>query len=231
LIAADGTTTQTVTETTLPASALTMTPIFLTDETGYPSNFCPYTGSDLYNVAAYLCWQRTSGAHNWEAWIKDSRDNELYRIVFLPNNKWWTAEEMRYDASATKQSYKCPNEDMRIIYNNPKVACPTGWSMPSLSDFASLSTFMSRAELLAEGTHQYWGDGVDKYGWTMIPSLLRGDQANATYPSGNCRTDGQPPFIHVWGLLDGKRLAMYGENIAVASQNWSWDQVRCIREL
>jgi uncharacterized protein (TIGR02145 family) len=228
LIAADGAATQTVTENTLPASALTITPVILTDETGYPNIFCPYTEIDLYNVAAYFCQPRASGAQNWEAWIQDSRDNELYRIVFLPDNKWWTAEEIRYDASATKQSYKCPNGNKPTIYNNPIVACPTGWSLPSSNDIKGLKNFMNTAEILAEGTHQLWGVGIDKYGLSVIPSVLRSDNANGTYPTGNCRTD-YTEFITMWGTSGNQRCPIYGKDMTLGCTSYSWNQARCIR--
>ncbi|MDR3132680.1 MAG: hypothetical protein LBU42_01485, partial [Prevotellaceae bacterium] len=55
LIAASGTPTQKVSGTTITTSAVTITPITLTDETGYPGDFCIYTGSDLLIDATHLC--------------------------------------------------------------------------------------------------------------------------------------------------------------------------------
>jgi uncharacterized protein (TIGR02145 family) len=230
---ADGITTQTVTENTLPVSAFTITPVTIIDRTGYPDifSFCLYTGSDLYIDPIHLCQPRASGAQNWEAWIKDTRDNELYRIVFLPDNKWWTAEEMRYDASATKQSYKCPNDDKRIIYNYPSVACPTGWSMPSANDVAGLKNYMSLAEMLAYGTHQYWGDGVDKYGFSIIPSSNRSDASNNGYPSGNCSNNWLSTCVAVWGLNDGRRCHLMAADLSCLLYDYYWNQARCIRQL
>ena len=49
---------------------------------------CPYTGDDLYIDGTHACQQRTAGANNWEAWIQDTRDNELYRVVYMPDKKW-----------------------------------------------------------------------------------------------------------------------------------------------
>jgi hypothetical protein len=135
LIAADGATTQTVTGNTLPASALTMTPVFLTDETGYPSNFCPYTGSDLYNVAAYLCWQRSSGAQNWEAYIKDSRDNQIYRITQFSDNRWWFADDL---AIADKSVGTCSGK--RFYVGRDKPSCPNGWRLPTVAEWVSRYT-------------------------------------------------------------------------------------------
>jgi uncharacterized protein (TIGR02145 family) len=145
LIAADGAATQTVTGNTLPASALTITPVILTDETGYPNIFCPYTGNDLYNVAAYFCQPRTSGAKNWEAWIKDSRDNELYRIVLMPDNNWWLAQNVKYAATGRVLN-GCDKDQCGRFYTGAQASdswggssgygqgkqgvCPPGWIIP-----------------------------------------------------------------------------------------------------
>jgi hypothetical protein len=160
LIAADGAATQTVPGNTLPTSALTITPVILTDETGYPNIFCPYTGSDLYNVAAYFCQPRTSGAQNWEAYIKDVRDNQIYRIVKMPTGTWWMADDLLWDGKpspdatgytvrgtdrACGEHYGCGriylandtgaggyygNDDDRL----KSTACPTGWFIPSTNE-------------------------------------------------------------------------------------------------
>jgi uncharacterized protein (TIGR02145 family) len=153
LIAADGTTTQTVTGNTLPASALTITPVILTDETGYPNIFCPYTGSDLYNVAAYFCQPRASGAKNWEAWIQDSRDNELYRIVLMPDNKWWLAQNVKYAATGDAHS-GCNKDQCGRYYTGAQASdswggssgygqgkqgvCPPGWIIPIGTEVTTL---------------------------------------------------------------------------------------------
>jgi uncharacterized protein (TIGR02145 family) len=228
---ASGTITQTVTGNTLPASALTVTPVSLTDKTGYPGVFCIYSGSDLYIDAIHLCQQRPSGAGNWEAWIKDTRDNELYRIVFLPDTKWWTAEEMRYDASATKQSYKCPNEIQLMLYNRPNVACPTGWSLPSVADIRNLRSFMSLAELLTVATHPCCGTGVDKYGFSVVQSTLRIDIDNTDLPSGDCRSDFKATIPHGWDTSDGMRCELVTDSQIVYTCNLSWNSTRCIRQL
>jgi hypothetical protein len=134
LTAADGTTTQTVTENTLPASALTMTPVILTDKTGYPVLVsCIYTGSDLYEDATHLCQLRTSGAQNGEAYIKDSRDNEIYRITQFSDGSWWFAEDYRgssgYQATCGTKRFYSPT--------NKANDCPTGWVLPTNAQIVS----------------------------------------------------------------------------------------------
>jgi uncharacterized protein (TIGR02145 family) len=144
---ADGITTQTVTENTLPVSAFTITPVTITDKTGYPDifSFCLYTGSDLYMDASHLCQQRTSGAKNWEAWIKDTRDNELYRIVLMPDDNWWLAQNVKFANTGSARD-DCNKEECGRFYTGAQASgnwggssgygqgkqgvCPPGWIIP-----------------------------------------------------------------------------------------------------
>jgi uncharacterized protein (TIGR02145 family) len=189
---------------------------------------CPYTGSDLYYDATHLCQQRTSGAGNWEAWIQDTRDSELYRIVYMPDTKWWTAEEMRYHEPGSPKSYKCPNEEKRTIYNRPNIACPSDWSLPSIAEFTNLRTFASLAELLAIGTHPYYGTGSDKFGFSIVPSMNRmNNLGDAGYPTGNCLEDLRNLWVTSWESKDGMRF-LY-TSTSSGSFTETWNQARCIR--
>ena len=149
--------TQTVTGTTLAASALTVTPTTIRDKTGCPGVFCIYTGTDLYIDATHLCQQRTSGAKNWEAWIKDSRDNELYRIVLMPDDKWWLAQNVRYaqTGSAITNPTACTPEKCGRWYTRAQATasyasgssgygegkqgvCPPGWVLPTVANWNAM---------------------------------------------------------------------------------------------
>ncbi|MDR0711552.1 MAG: hypothetical protein LBF67_04295 [Prevotellaceae bacterium] len=52
---------------------------------------CPYKGNDLV-----ACGRRVGGAKNWEAYIQDPRDCRIYRVVQMPDNKWWFAQNLNY---------------------------------------------------------------------------------------------------------------------------------------
>jgi hypothetical protein len=135
LIAADGAATQTVPGNTLPVSALTITPVTITDETGYPNfiSFCNYTGGDLYVDVSHLCQQLTSGAKNWEAYIIDARDNEIYRITQFSDNSWWFAEDYRgsygYVLTCGTKRFYSPTDKAND--------CPAGWKLPTLAEFVA----------------------------------------------------------------------------------------------
>jgi uncharacterized protein (TIGR02145 family) len=147
LTAANGATTQTVAGKTLPASALTMTPVILTDRTGYPGIFCPYQGSDLLIDATHFCQQRTSGAKNWEAWIKDARDNQIYRIAQLSTGLWTMDDYLNYNHSSAWAPSRCSTADLSgkeyrrsALTTTYASLCPTGWRLPSQIEFETTAT-------------------------------------------------------------------------------------------
>ncbi|MDR3133809.1 MAG: hypothetical protein LBU42_07275, partial [Prevotellaceae bacterium] len=154
------------------------------------SLYCPYTGSDLYMDATHLCQQRTSGAQNWEAWIKDVRDDIIYRIVQMPTNTWWMAEDLMWDgkpnptatgytirgvARSCGAHYGCGR-----FYNSTATGagpyagdastrrasdiCPTGWVLHSSNEFCPYAT-------TTENPQPYLGaeefGGPDVYGLTL----------------------------------------------------------------
>jgi uncharacterized protein (TIGR02145 family) len=65
---------------------------------------CPYTQTDLVTGSCYVA---STGAQNWRATINDSRvsgtaelhpdeGRKYYKIVRMPDNKWWFAENVNY---------------------------------------------------------------------------------------------------------------------------------------
>jgi uncharacterized protein (TIGR02145 family) len=154
LIASNGTTMQTVNGATIATADVTMTPATITDATGYPGLWCPYTGNDLYMDTTHRCRQRQSGAQNWEAWIKDTRDEELYRIVLMPDDKWWLAQNVKYARAGTAHN-SCDKDECGRYYTRAEAnaayesgtggsnirtqgVCPYNWLLPLGEDWKSL---------------------------------------------------------------------------------------------
>jgi uncharacterized protein (TIGR02145 family) len=174
---------QTVTSKTIAKTNLTVnSSTTFTDVTGCPgigNLYCPYTGSDLFIDATHLCRQRPSGAQNWEAWIKDARDNELYRIVLMPDNKWWLAQNLKYAAKGVLFQ-SCGKDSCGRFYTytevfngnyaiNQQTICPSGWVLPSNTQWSTMATSISSTLTTA------WQDmrsqqapctpNTDKFGW------------------------------------------------------------------
>jgi uncharacterized protein (TIGR02145 family) len=169
LIAANGTTKLSVPGKTIAASAVTFAPATITDATGCPGLWCPYTGSDLYMDNTHRCLQRQSGVKNWEAWIKDSRDNQYYRIINMPDNKWWMGQNLNYRGV----SYACYggnaancNETNGAWYHYPTfyqstTICPSGWHIPSMTEWTGINLGQTGRDMTAISK-----GGNDSYGWT-----------------------------------------------------------------
>ncbi|MDR0694003.1 MAG: hypothetical protein LBF81_01705 [Prevotellaceae bacterium] len=165
LIAANGNSTQMVTGKTIAASDLTLNPATITDATGYPGLWCPYTGNDLYMDADHRCRQRQSGAKNWEAWIKDSRDAQVYRIVQFSDGSWWFVNNLNY---APTRTTVC---DGMSMYNraNKNTSCPSGWRLHTLNE--AIHRWTNTNTVFYEDADP-WGGGL---------------QHNPDYIDGQCR--------------------------------------------
>ncbi|MDR3134024.1 MAG: hypothetical protein LBU42_08415 [Prevotellaceae bacterium] len=147
--------TQKVAGTTITQSSLTITPITMTDETGCPGYFCKYVGMDLYMNVSYPCQQRAGGAQNWEAWIKDNRDDQIYRITQFSDGSWWMADDL---AIAEKSVATCNGKHYYQGYDKP--TCPSGWQLPTdgqlLDRFPNPSTTDAHGATITAGC--YYGD-------------------------------------------------------------------------
>ncbi len=217
LLAADGSSTQVVNGATIAASALTVAPVTVRDATGCPGVFCIYTGADLYIDATHACQQRTSGAQNWEAWIKDSRDNELYRIVLMPDNKWWLAQNVKlasYNGTTVGSAIsRCTADECGRAYTcaevygakggtsgstgNVQGICPNGWLLPIRGDLATManaiSTNQSTACAALIAYNHTCASKNDAYGWASIIGINNGSVQTTiqeTYTNDAGREDG-----------------------------------------
>ncbi|MDR0581412.1 MAG: hypothetical protein LBG31_00445 [Prevotellaceae bacterium] len=245
LIASDGTTTQTVTGTTLAASALTVTPTTIRDKTECPGVFCIYTGNDLYIDVDHLCQQRTGGAKNWEAYIKDIRDNHVYRIVQMPTNTWWMAEDLMWDGkpspSATGYTIRGYARSCGTHYGcgrfyaatalghgiyagdaNSRGAsdvCPTAWAIPSVNELCPYANSTDSPQPYL-GSDEF--GGPDTYGlslWLCGTSGWTCGTAHTSYPGG------------FGGCFRFYRNTRVGENGCGEQSTAGGRNVRCVRDL
>ncbi|MDR2359058.1 MAG: hypothetical protein LBD87_04575 [Prevotellaceae bacterium] len=155
---------QPVTTKTIARTSLTITSqSTFTDATGCPGIgqlYCPYTGSDLIMDATHLCQQRTSGAKNWQAYIQDSRDSEIYRIVLMPDGKWWLAQNVKYAGTGetitvsgctkelcgrwyTYAQFKAAYGGTSGYGENKQGVCPNGWVLPTQNNWTTFNQSIS----------------------------------------------------------------------------------------
>jgi uncharacterized protein (TIGR02145 family) len=247
LIASDGTTTQTISGNTLATSALTITPTTIKDKTECPGVFCIYSGSDLYIDATHLCQQRTSGAKNWEAYIRDSRDSKLYRIVLMPDNKWWLAQNVKY-ASVGSAISGCTEDECGRAYTwaqvyasyaggsssstgNVQGICPPGWLLPIRSTYQQLTSDISLENLVSQSLralHSTCSPISDTYGFASIYGIINGD-ANNKYCNWYTNDAGREDGILI--DQDSENHACGSFYIANVGDSGERAVVRCYRQL
>ena len=157
---------------------------------GIGSLYCPYTGSDLYMDATHLCRPRASGAGNWEAYIKDIRDDQIYRIVQMPTDTWWMAQDLMWDGKpnpvATSYTIRGVARDCGThygcgrMYNSSATGagaysssantrrnsdvCPSGWLIPSTDELCPYATYNGTNSPYL-GTDEFGGD--DTWGLSL----------------------------------------------------------------
>ena len=246
LIASNGA-TQTVNGTTLAASALTITPTTVRDKTECPGVFCAYTGSDLYIDASHLCQQRTSGAKNWEAYIKDSRDSKFYRIVYMPDNTWWLAQNVKlasYNSTTVGVAISGCTEDecgrgytWAQVYasyaggsssftGNVQGICPPGWLLPVRATFSALTSSIGSATTAAanlRALNSTCNPKTNGYGWASVigtSETIITNYQTEYYTNDNGREDG---IIIDSGGCGNATLTNDGEDNGCV--------VRCFRQL
>jgi uncharacterized protein (TIGR02145 family) len=78
---------------------------------------CPYPnkGNDVL-----ACYRRDSKAGSWEGWILDDRDCKPYRMVQMPDGKWWMAQNLSYYGTQAKPL------DKKQTANLPNATSVTG---------------------------------------------------------------------------------------------------------
>jgi hypothetical protein len=143
-----------------------------TDCPGIGSLYCPYTGSDLYMDATHLCQKRASGAQNWEAYIKDSRDGQIYRITQFSDNTWWFADDL---AIADKSVATCDGK--RYYVGNDKPSCPSGWTIPTISQMQNRWSAMWCGDITNE---------TDEYGASLTYGCWFGSSWTTCAPNTGC---------------------------------------------
>ncbi|MDR0729084.1 MAG: hypothetical protein LBF19_03030, partial [Prevotellaceae bacterium] len=133
---------------------------------------CPYIGSDLYQDDSHPCQLRSSGAQNWEAWIKDAQDTKIYRIILMPDCTWWLAQTLAREAG----TYSTHASNGMLYYTDTTVGCPAGWTFPSPTEWEAMVTTYGGSYYTNIKTTTGWAGssysavGTDYYGISIAPT-------------------------------------------------------------
>ncbi|WP_158278127.1 MULTISPECIES: FISUMP domain-containing protein [unclassified Fibrobacter] len=104
--------------------------------------------------------------------LKDSRDGQAYKTVKI-GNQVWMAKNLNVDVPGSMCYGNDPDNCVKYgrLYTSwevAKMACPSGWHLPSRGEFESLLTTVgASAKNLRAGS---WENGKDKYGFSALPA-------------------------------------------------------------
>jgi uncharacterized protein (TIGR02145 family) len=203
--------------------------------------------------ATHRCRERQSGAYNWEAWIKDTRDAELYRIVYMPDNKWWLAQNVKlanYGGSTVGSAISgCTKDECGRAYPHAQVyaqyaggsygstgnvqgICPPGWLLPMRTTFQILGTSIGDISAVCAALRPLNTTCTPKnnpYGWASAYGISNGviQQNHAVW------------YTHDEGREDGYIVDMGGQDNYLCDHVWVNNTgepdhpavVRCLRQL
>lgn len=141
-------------------AASSSTALFTTNDI---SPCCPYVGNDLL-----ACRQRRTGStYTWEAWIQDSRDCNAYRIVMMPDGRWWFAQNLNYQKDL---EYKVLNTaSTSTLGLTSEYLCPSGLSaeQEKVVSAAANNASTSTAAITPTSCNTYGA----LYSWTTAMAL------------------------------------------------------------
>jgi uncharacterized protein (TIGR02145 family) len=115
----------------------------------------------------------------------DSRNGQIYKTVKI-EEQVWMAENLNYE---TENSYcyndsteNCKKYGRLYTWEATLNACPEGWHLPTNEEFETLISNVGgeeyAAELLKSTTGWQTGNGIDKYGFNVLPAGLRNLSGN-----------------------------------------------------
>jgi uncharacterized protein (TIGR02145 family) len=125
--------------------------------------------------------------------MKDSRDGQTYKTVKI-GKQVWMAENLNYE---TENSY-CYDNDLANCQKYGRLytweaalnACPEGWRLPTNADFETLFANVRGIETAGKmlksrtGWEDYEGksgNGIDKYGFNVLPAGIRNNDGSFNY--------------------------------------------------
>jgi uncharacterized protein (TIGR02145 family) len=131
--------------------------------------------NDWYNEATQSC------VHGFSGSLTDNRDGQTYKTVGI-GTQIWMAKNLNYNANESvcydNQNSYCVTYGRLYNWATAKVACPTGWHLPTQAEWNILSNFVGGSSTAAKHlkARSGWnnsGNGEDTYGFTALPGGYR----------------------------------------------------------
>jgi uncharacterized protein (TIGR02145 family) len=170
----------------------------------------------------------------------DARDNKTYRTVKL-DNQTWMSENLNFNAEGSKcynnQDGNCQKYGRLYNWSTAKVACSSGWHLPSDAEWQVLVDFAGgdiAGKILkaSSGWNDYEGkpgNGVDAFGFSALPG-------GSGYSNGDFDSAGN--YGYWWSATEYDASGAYRRNMVYyyANVDRGYDyktglsSVRCVQD-
>jgi uncharacterized protein (TIGR02145 family)/uncharacterized repeat protein (TIGR02543 family) len=130
------------------------------------------------NTAIFAQWTANPVTPPSGNTFTDSRDGKTYKKVVI-GTQTWMAENLNYNATGS-QCYgsitnNCTTYGRLYTWETAKSACPSGWHLPSNSEWATLVTYAGGQGTAGGKLKSKTGwNGTDDYGFSGLPGGLGG---------------------------------------------------------
>lgn len=128
----------------------------------------------------------------FEGPLTDARDGQTYKTVTI-GLQTWMAQNLNYEMANSycynNESANCPTYGRFYTWAAAMMACPTGWHLPSETEWRTLFTVVGGSTVagIVLKSQSGWsknGNGMDAYGFSALPAGYRdyrGEYINEGY--------------------------------------------------
>jgi uncharacterized protein (TIGR02145 family) len=190
-------------------------------------------GNEWYDSFSKFCTKEGNLIESKGEFI-DSRDDRVYKYVAI-NTQIWMAENLRYETLNTKcyddNPDNCKTYGILYDWNTAKTICPSGWHLPSDTEWFTLRNFATDVKLMANSVLWESGKGTDEFGFAALPGgyfrhegYFLNIEKQAIFWSATAGTYAGSAHVHHITLQSGIRDidGLYTDN--------SWVYVRCLKD-
>ncbi len=129
----------------------------------------------------------SSISQNPDSTFIDSRDHTVYKTVKI-GTQTWMAENLKFKTDSNSYCYKdsniyCAKYGRLYTWRAAKTACPSGWHLPTDSDWNTLTTYLGGREVAGGKlkSTSSWSSpnsgATDSCGFTALPGGSRTEAA------------------------------------------------------
>ena len=151
-----------------------------------------------------------------QEWMAENLDYQYSDIVIgdtvsqtEPRGNYYNNDSATYDYDGNKYG---------LLYNIPAAfrlsnQLPTGWALPSLTDFQTLISFIGGTRAGTKLQNTSWNNGTDEYGFNALPAGMRSDggsfsaAGNTTFYWTQSNRDGGYYYCRIYN--DGSMSTAY----------------------